>query len=135
MNKPAAPDTQPERARNPLGRIGLIWAGVSFVLFLGTIGLVEWVSWNERQSWERQGIPTAPGSPWTGKSAPLAQAFLFIAGTCTGGIASLLGLGLSIGGLRHHPRLLASWGLAVSLLSLALVLGWYLVRHAETRLG
>jgi hypothetical protein len=133
MEKHSVADAQPERARKAQGMSSFIVATLTVVLFLGLIGLIEWVSWDERQSWERQRALHPGGKVAT--SAPLAQALLFGAGICTGGVMSLVGLGLSIGGLYRRPRTLALWGLALNLLGLTLVVAWFLVRHSEVRLS
>ena len=116
----------PEAARNPLGTAGLVVAVVGYALFLGMIGGIEWMAWDERTS----------GAPPVARPAPpVAEALFFVAGCFCGGLASLVGLVLSVVGLRRQPRTLALWGLVVCLLSLALVVGWYVVRHADVGLS
>jgi hypothetical protein len=109
-----------------LGGAALLWSIACFVLFLAMIGAIEWVTWQERPSAEQPRRTPAP---------PLGQALLFVGGSCVGGIVSFVGLGLAVWGLRRWPPTLALWALVWSLLTLALAVGWYLVRHAEVRLG
>jgi hypothetical protein len=109
-----------------LGGAALLCAIAGFVLFLGMIGAIEWVTWQERASAGPPGRTLAP---------PLAQALLFVAGCCAGGLASVVALALAAWSLRRWPRTLALWALAASLLTLALVVAWYLVRHDQVRLG
>jgi hypothetical protein len=97
-----------------------------FILFLAMIAAIEWVSWQERPSAEQPQRMLAP---------PLAQALLFVGGSCAGGLVSFVGLGLAVWSLRRWPRKLALSALVWSLLTLALAVGWYLVRHAEVRLA
>jgi hypothetical protein len=109
-----------------LGGAALLCTVAGFLLFLGTIGAIEWVTRQEQPSLQQPRRAPAP---------PLAQALLFVAGSCAGGLASLVGLALAAWGVRRRPRTPALWALAGSLLTLALVVGWYLARHAEVRLG
>jgi hypothetical protein len=117
---------EPNQGRTNLGGAALLCAIAGFVLFVAMIAGIEWVTWQERPSAEQPRGTLAP---------PLGQALLFVGGSCAGGIVSIVGLGLAVWGLRRWPRTLAWWALACSLLTLALAVGWYLVRHAEVRLG
>src|SRR5262245_28668399 len=115
-------DFTTRRPVNSLGTTGLLLAVAGLIIVVGMVGVIEWVSWDEKQSWERRRALAPDGRTW--KSAPIAQALLFGAGICTGGIVNLIGLGLSVWGLWRRPQTIALWGVAVSLLGLALVLGW-----------
>ena len=132
MDQPATsghggePRAGPSQRLVTLGGAALVCTVAGFLLFLGTIGAIEWVTWQERPSAEQ---------PRRTLVTPLGQALLFVGGSCAGGIVSIVGLGLALWGLRRWPRTLALWALACSLLTLALAVGWYLIRHAEVRLG
>jgi hypothetical protein len=112
----------PEATRNSLGGTGLRIAVISVVLLLGMIAIIEWFAWGDRPSVEQ---------PPRGRAPPIIQLLLISAWCFTGGVASLVGLGLSVAGLRRQPRTSAWWGLAVSLLSPTLLVCWLLVRQAE----
>jgi hypothetical protein len=120
------PGAGPGQGRITLGGAALLCTIAGFVLFLGTIGAIEWVTRQEQPSVQQPRRAPAP---------PLAQALLFVVGSCAGGIFSVVALGLAAWSLRRWPRTLALWALAGSLLTLALVVAWYLARHAEVRLG
>jgi hypothetical protein len=120
------PGAEPDQRRTILGGAALLCAVAGSVLFLAMIGAIEWVSWQERP---------LPGQRRRALAPPLGQALLFGGGSFVGGVVSVVGMGLAAWGLRRRPRALALWALVLGIVTLALTVGWYLVRSAEVRLA